>query len=196
MMLNQLKLKNNSGFTLTEIITVLGITLIITLITYDIFLVSQTSFKSGDEKLEITQNGRVFLDRVSRELRQTPEIATSLPATKTEAGFPPAAEIMFEDGHDIVDIQYLRYFLDDSLIKRQRLIYYFSSEPTTHVRHDARDAFGNLPQSTVVEERTIAEYINQLKFYGSSVTYVEVWLAKGKNRLHLYTGIWGRNIRS
>ncbi|MCX6785969.1 MAG: prepilin-type N-terminal cleavage/methylation domain-containing protein [Candidatus Komeilibacteria bacterium] len=187
--------KNQRGFTLTEVLTVLGITIIITLITYDIFLVSQQSFKKGDAALEITQNGRIFLDRLTRELRQTPEIATSLPPAKTTQGFPPAAEIMFADGHDVPDIQYLRYFLNNGMVKRQRLVYYFATEPGVYVHWNARDAFGQLPQSSVLEERDIAEYVNQIKFYGAGVTYMEIWLTKGLSTAHFYTGVWGRNTR-
>ena len=117
------KIKNQYGFTLTEIISVFGLALVITLIMYNIFLLSQDSFGVGDKHLEISQNGRVFFDRLSRELRQTPEIVTGLPATKDVIGFPPAEEIEFQDGHDIETIEYIRYYLDGNLVKRQRKKY-------------------------------------------------------------------------
>ncbi len=189
------KIKNQYGFTLTEIISVFGLALVITLIMYNIFLLSQDSFGVGDKHLEISQNGRVFFDRLSRELRQTPEIVTGLPATKDVIGFPPAEEIEFQDGHDIETIEYIRYYLDGNLVKRQRKKYYFAADPDTSVYWNVKDEFGEDPLSQILEERTIAEYINQLNFYGSSITYLEAWLAKHDVDLHLYTGVWGRNTR-
>ena len=187
--------KNESGFTLTEIISVLGLTLLLTLIIYNLFIISQKAFSAGDRQLEITQNGRIFLDRLSRELRQTEEIVTALPATKDVEGFPPATEIEFQDGHGLPDIQYLRYYVDSGQVKRLRKVYFFETEPETYVYWNAQDEFGQPPSSLVVEERLIAEYVSDLDFYGSTVTYIEVWLNKQNSDLHLYTGVWGRNTR-
>lgn len=187
--------QNNLGFTITEVISVLGITMIIMLVIYQIFLVAQKTFTVANEKLELTQNARIFLDRLSRELRQTPAIATALPATKTVEGFPAAAELMFQDGHDVPDIQYLRYFLDNGLIKRQRLVYYFASDPGTYVYYNATDEFGQPALNQVEEEKIIAEYATQILFYGDKTTYLEIFLNKGSSFEHFYTGVWGRNTR-
>src|SRR3989338_1610027 len=188
-------LRKEKGFTLTEIISVLGLTLLVTMLIYNIFLISQESFGVGDRHLEISQNGRVFLDRLSRELRQTQEIVTSLPETKDVEGFPPAEELEFQDGHNISDIQYIRYYQDNGQIKRQEKYYYFFSEPDTHVYWNSEDELGGNPESLVTEERPIAEYINGLNFYGSSITYIDVRLAKQDSLLHIFTGVWGRNPR-
>lgn len=187
--------KKNSGFTLTEIVSVIGLVLLITVMIYNLLNISQQSFTVGDRRMEVVQNARIFLDRLTRELRQTPEIATPLPATKSEVGFPPASEILFQDGHGLTDIQYLKYYLDGNLLRRQRIVYHFPSESDVYVHWNARDEFGTSPESEVLEERTIAEYISQLKFYGTSVTYIEVWVTKGGTDTHLLTGVWGRNTR-
>ena len=183
------------GFTLMEVIGVLGITIIITLIIYQTFLISQKTFAISSEHLEITQNGRIFLDRITRELRQAWAIATPLPADKNIEGFPPPTEIMFQDGHGVPDVEYIKYYLDGNQLKRQRIIYFFQTEPATHVFYDAKDDFGNSPQSQILDERTIAEYINQLILYGNTVTYIEINLSKNNSTQHFITGIWGRNIR-
>ena len=66
--------KPSAGFSVIELVIVISVTMLIFLMTYDIYLVSQKSFKIGDTRLELVQNARVVLDRLTRELRQTPEI--------------------------------------------------------------------------------------------------------------------------
>ena len=160
-----------------------------------LFLISQKTFSVSSEHLEITQNGRIFLDRITRELRQSWAIATPLPANKNVDGFPPPEEIMFQDGHGVPDVEYIRYYLDQGELKRQRIIYFFQIEPTTHVYYNAVDDFGSSPQSQILDERIIAEYINELQFYGDKLIYIETTLVKNNSTQHFITGIWGRNTR-
>jgi len=190
------KIKSKIGFTIIEVVIVISIAMLILLITYDVLLVSQKSFTMGDVRLELVQNSRVILDRLTREIRQTPEIVTSLPQTNSEIGFPPADEIQFQDGHGLEDIQYLRYYLIDSSLYRQRIVYFFSEEPATYVVWNAFDGFGQPPESTILENKIIAEYINDIDFYGSNIIYIDIWLSKHNLIEHFYTGIWGRNTRS
>lgn len=189
------KIKNHYGFTLLEVVSAIGLTIMIFVVIYNIFLSTHASLLKTDKRMELIQNGRIFLDRISRELRQTPKIATQLPESKNVEGFLPPNEIMFQDGHGVPDIQYLRYFIDEGKIMRQRLVYFFISEPGTYVDYNSTDEFGNPPQNLILEERTIAEYISQLMFYGTTLTNIEVWLTKGDSNEHLFTGVWGRNTR-
>lgn len=187
--------KNGKGFTIIELIIVISLTLVVFLIIYDVYLVSHKAFGRGDVKLELLQNGRIVLDRLTRELRQTQEIVTQLPATKIEIGFPPPNEIQFQDGHGLENIQYLKYLLIDHSLIHQRIIYYFPEEPDNYVYWNAKDEFGNPPISNTLENKVIAEYINNLAFYGNSLINVEIWLAKNNVTEHLYSGVWGRNTR-
>lgn len=190
-----MKKNNVNGFTLTEVISVIAIGLIITLAVYEVFLMSQKAFGQAEANLELTQNARIFLDRVTREIRQSDAIASSLPPTKITEGFPPASELMFQDGHDVPDIQYLRYYLDGGLVKRQRIVYFFDAEPLVYVPFNAEDEFGDPPSSQVMDEKIIAEYASELKFYGDKTTYIEIFLDKNAVSAHFYTGVWGRNTR-
>ncbi len=83
------------GFTLTEVIIVVAIFIFIIIIIYSIYILSQKSYRGGEDVAEITQNGRVVLERLAREIRQTREIATDLP----EEQLNPPSEIEFQDGH-------------------------------------------------------------------------------------------------
>ncbi|MBU1036749.1 hypothetical protein KKF32_01775 [Patescibacteria group bacterium] len=183
------------GFSFIEIVIVSALAFIILFVIYDIFLISQKANRLGDEKLELIQNGRIILDRLSRELRQTPDLVTELPSTKDEVGFPPANELQFQDGHDLEDIQYLRYYLNSQLLNRQRIVYYFFDEPETYVYWDSHDEFEDPPEFSILEEKTIAEYINNIQFYGNKVIYIDVLLNKNETNEHLFTGVWGRNTR-
>ncbi|MFA6304678.1 MAG: hypothetical protein WCV73_04790 [Patescibacteria group bacterium] len=186
--------QNCFGFTLTEVVSVLGLTVMIMVLIYNVFLISQKSFIKGDEKMEITQNARILLDRLSRELRQTQEITTALPSDKDQVGFPPAAEIMFQDGHDEQNIQYLRYYAIGALIKRQKIVYFFSAEPDNYVKWNALDQFGQPPNQSVIDEKDIAEYVSQMQFYGDNLINIDLSLIKNQSTSRFFTSIWGRNI--
>ena len=87
--------KNGAGFTLTELLLVISLLLIITSAISGINLLSQQSYRGGEAITEIAQNGRVVLERMVREIRQTKEIITELP----EEEIDPSEEIVFQDGH-------------------------------------------------------------------------------------------------
>lgn len=188
-------LSTKPGFTLVEIMTVVGITVLIFLIVYNTFLISHQSFIVGDQRLELIQNGRIILDRLTRELRQSVEIVTPLPAIKDDPAFEPPSEILFQDGHDLEIIQYLKYYVENNLLKRQRIVYYFATEPDSYVYWDTKDEFGQSPLFSVTDERVIAEYISDILYYGENITSIEVYLNKQNSNLHLLTSIWGRNKR-
>jgi type II secretory pathway pseudopilin PulG len=187
--------KSKLGFSLIETVIVLGLFVILLLVIYGTFLISNKSFYTSDRKLELAQNGRIVLDRLSRELRQSIEIITPLPATKNDPGFPPANEIQFQDGHGLTTIQYLKYYLNNQELNRQRIVYYFSEEPSNYVYWNTVNQFGQLPQSQIVEEKTIAEYCNNLLFFGDDLINIDLYLTKQNSQLHLFTTIYGRNKR-
>lgn len=105
------------------------------------------AWQTGNEINEITQNSRIAIDRLARELRQTDEIVTNL----------PDSEIEFQDGHD-ESLQYLRYYLENSLLRRQIIIYYLGDIPDIPVRYDTP---GALP--SIQKDEVIAEYISILE---------------------------------
>lgn len=89
------KSKNIKGFTLTEMIISVAIFALVLIIVYSSYSLSQRSYLEGENLAELTQNGRVILERISREIRQAKEIATELPQDRTD----PPDEIKFHDGH-------------------------------------------------------------------------------------------------
>ncbi|MFH1597638.1 MAG: hypothetical protein ABIB97_01020 [Patescibacteria group bacterium] len=179
--------------TLIEIILALFIGIMVFLAITAIYFLGQQFYRSGSDRLEIVQNGRVTLDRLTRELRQTVGITTELPGTKEEPGFPPPSEIQFQDGHQIDTIRYFRYYLDGNQFKRQIIVYYFVEGE--YVNWNATDVSGQPPSSLVQEDRLVGEYFSDLQFYGSEAIVIETSLEKNNSATNLRTEILGRNIQ-
>jgi len=88
-------LKMGAGFTLIEILISVTIFVFITVAIYSVHALSQRAYRESETAIEITQNGRVILDRMAREIRQAKAIAMEMPEEQAEA----ANEIIFQDGH-------------------------------------------------------------------------------------------------
>ncbi len=86
---------NLTGLTLIEVIISITILILILFIVYSSYTLSIQSYVEGENIAEITQNGRVILERLSREIRQAKEIVTDL----TEDRIGSLSEIKFHDGH-------------------------------------------------------------------------------------------------
>ena len=83
------------GLTLTELLVTITIFILITVIIYSTHILSQQSYREGEKAAEITQNGRVVLERVTREIRQAKEIVTELPQIPDSPDNPPPTIIIF-----------------------------------------------------------------------------------------------------
>ncbi|MFH1192022.1 MAG: hypothetical protein V1655_00960 [bacterium] len=182
--------KSESGFTLSELIITLGITVLIFSLVISAYILSQQAFRKSYFKYELNQNSRVFVDRLTREIRQTPKIITTLSEALEGAG----SEIMFQNGHTSEKISYIKYYLAGCDLKRQEICYYFS-DPATCVIWNTTDGLGNPPQENIMEN-IVAEYIESLKFYngGGNVIDVEAVFLKNGERIYNHSKISGRNL--
>ncbi|MBU4204719.1 hypothetical protein KKH26_00860, partial [Patescibacteria group bacterium] len=79
----------------TEIIIVTAIFTIIAGVIFSAIIYSQKSYALGGNVAQSIQNGRVIIERISREIRQAKKIITPLP----EERINPSGEINFQDGH-------------------------------------------------------------------------------------------------
>ena len=80
---------------MTEVIIVIAVFILIIVVVYSVYALSQNAYSKGERLAEVVQNARVILERASREIRQAREIVTELPDEKIDA----SSEIQFEDGH-------------------------------------------------------------------------------------------------
>jgi len=186
---------NKNGFSLIEVVIAISISVILFIIITTAYNISQTTYNKTDTKAEITQNGRVILDRLIRELRQTQNIVTTLPENNDDPETLPS-EIMFQDGHDTTIVRYIRYYLDNGNINRQIIRYYFDTDPTNYVRWHETDQLGNPPTMEIVndESRIIGEFVDDIEFWGNGLININLYLLKGKETTIINTSIYGRNL--
>jgi len=132
------------------------------------YVAGQKAWQKGNEINEITQNSRIAIDKLSRELRQTDEIITDL----------PSSEIEFQDGHS-EELQYLRYYLDTNLLHRQTIVYEFED---IAVRWNIPGA-----EKKIKEDQIIAGYISSMQFSDDQLIVIKI--------NDFSTKVTGRNIR-
>ncbi len=180
------------AFTLIEASVTMAILGLVLGAIYGVYNLSQKAYATAENMIEITQNGRVVFERLSREIRQATEIVTELPEEEASA----TSTIIFEDGHISEPYHYIRYFQDGSLIKREVIGFYFSGDSgETLVPWDAVPPLGQtLLVKTIQELQTIGEWVARLKFWGSGVVNIVLDLNKKENNLRLKTNIFGRNF--
>ncbi|MEK7557614.1 MAG: prepilin-type N-terminal cleavage/methylation domain-containing protein [Patescibacteria group bacterium] len=184
------KIIKKSGFTLIEIVVSISLFVAIMLITGSMFSLAQKSYNKSSDLAELTQNGRVCLDRLSRELRQSVSIITELPLTDDQS----PNQIFFQDGHDISQITYLRYYLNNNELKREHKAYFFEDAPLIYVVYNSIDQNDNPPQEIILEDYTVGEYFNQLKFWGSNdLINISLELIKNTNIFAIKTSAFVRN---
>lgn len=188
------KIIKTAGFTLAEITVTIGVFIVVILLTGSIYSLSQKSYKKSSDMAELTQNNRVFLDRLSRELRQSVNIITALPPTNNDSLNPPAEQIIFQDGHNANQITYIRYYLNGADLMREHSAYYFDTEPSTYVAYNSVDQNGQPAIFKSLENRIIGEYFNQIKFWGSNdLVNIYLKLTKNSNTFELETKAFARN---
>lgn len=188
------KIKKSTGFTLPETMVSVAIFVMVILLTGSIYSLSQTSYKKSSDLAELTQNNRVFLDRLSRELRQAVDIITTLPPTNNDPLNPPAEQIIFQDGHDLSQITYLRYYLNGADLMREHSAYYFDTDTATYVSYNSLDQNGQPATFERLEDRIIGEYFQQLKFWGASgLINIQLKLTKNTNVFEIKTSVFTRN---
>jgi len=125
---------------------------------------------------------------MAREIRQAKEVVTVLPATDSSA----PNELQIEDGHNTSQIQYIRYYIDGTNLKRQIIVYYFDTDPSTYVRWDDTDPFGG-PSQTTLEDRIIGENFSDIDFFGISDINIELVLTKQGEQIETKSIINPRN---
>lgn len=188
-------MKNGFGFTLIELLITFSVLLFVVSAVYVGFNFSQKAYRSSESGAEITQNGRVILERMAREIRQAREIATPLSEEEPGEAVSPAEGIIFEDGHIANPYYYIHYFKENNEVKREVKVFYFSGNPDVYQPWDAVPPQGQTLKEEIIESpRTIGEYVSGLKFWGSRNIKISISLEKMGKSINLKTTIFGRNL--
>lgn len=203
-----LKKYSKSALTLTELLVAIGIFLIIIVAVNSAYVLNQRAYREGEMAAELTQNGRVVLERITREIRQAKETVTEIPQVPDNPEQPPPSEIEIEDGHTPSpyeelgsDYYYIRYYLPEGSteLKRQYRVYCFDECAVCDIYfrwNDIRivDSTEENTHPCLLEETTIGEYITNLKFWGSSLINISITLSKNNKEVNLQTKVLGRNL--
>lgn len=184
-------LSSSKGFTLSEILVAIFIFLLVIRAIYSGHLLSYRSYQAGEKTAEIDQNGRVILERMSREIRQTREIINEFPDQEINA----TDSIEFEDGHATGSYHYIHYFKEGAEVKREVRAYYFSGDVDALVPWDAEPPSGQTRETKILEnQKVIGEYVKSLGFWGPKLININLILEKEDKSLKLKTKIFGRNL--
>jgi len=175
-----------AGLTLTEMLIAISIGILMVAAALSVYLISQKSYKKGVEKIELNQNARIALERISRELRQTKKVITALPLDNSDPENPPPAEIAFQD-NNYSKIRYIRYYLVNNNLNRQ-IYHYYQDNPDNWVAYDVQGATYQLD-----EDLTVANQITNLQFYGSGTITINLIAQSASNRVSLTNKVTPRN---
>jgi prepilin-type N-terminal cleavage/methylation domain-containing protein len=171
------------AFTLIELLVAIMVSSILIVITVSIFSVFRKTIAADQNAAALSQNARVSLDRMSREIRQTPDIVTEL----------PASEIEFEDGH-ADDLTYRRYYVSGTLLKMDVNQYYFASSPTIRVKWNSTGSGGVAPVKQTISTQDIAELVQGFSVGGSKPITISITTTDGKQTVTFSTHLYERNI--
>ncbi len=184
-------MNKQNGFTLIEILAVLTLFLVVILLVGSMYILAQQAYIKSSHRAELTQNARVCLDRLSRELRQSIDLVTGISSTTA------SNEILFQDGHDINQITYIRYYLNGTDLMRSHLAYHFEAptyDPDIYVLIDSIDIFSATTTEEILENRIVGEYFNNINFLGSDgLISISIKLEKSNNKLNIDSKIYIRN---
>lgn len=171
--MQNLKTKKSKSFTLLEILTVVFLGAIIIMAAYSVYLASYKSYKKNIASSELTQNARIALERMSREIRQAQDIINPLSMPPT-ADSPTQNIIVFQDGHTIFSIpspdpdcfvQYIEYTISNGNLTRTIIQYKDPAQGNLCVKYDPL----NLQLTTNrLSSEIKAEKLKTLKFWGSN----------------------------
>jgi len=180
------------AFTLVEMLTVVFLGMIIIMAAYSVYLMSYKSYNKNFENSELTQNARITMERMTREIRQASEIVTILPEVGTNPG---SSEIKFQDGHTTDQVQYITYYLSGTDVKRKISHYYFAAYPDDWVTWSAKDGNGNSPLEEIDMDEVKAQKIISLNIWNDAVITLAITASNGTNSFLFETKILARNAQ-
>lgn len=192
--------KNRRAFTLIELLVGIALSASVLIATYGVYMVSTKGFRQSTASAELTQNARISMERLSREIRQNIEILTPLPSDFT-VGTPPS-EIKFQDGHNywpgIGKIQYITYKLEGTDLHRIVSHYAFEAAPDDWVLYSTLGSDGVSIPDEIFEpgsDQIKAQNITEIQFWGTKTITINLAVSNDIQTYHFETKALGRNIQ-
>lgn len=184
--------KQQPAFSLVELLVAMLVGGILVGTTVSFYGVFRKSLAADVAIAEASQNARVVLDRLSREIRQAPAVVTDLPADLDDNSVAQPSEIEFADGH-ANDLTYKRYYLASGTLQLQIKEYYFSYSPGNRVSYDAIGNGGVAPTAAVISTQDVADYVQEIMFYGGSAITIQLTTGQLPASYKLQTSVERRN---
>lgn len=182
------------AFTLIELLVAILISSILIGTTVSVYTLFQRSMGQDQFQADVIQNARVALDRLTRELRQTPDVVTVLPDDPNDNSVQQPGAIEFEDGHNY-DLSYHRYYIVGGVLKMDEKEYYFSYQNSIRVHWNSVGNGGVAPISRVISTIDIADNVQSLTLYGSNLIQIIIETGDGSSRdYQLRTTVMARNL--
>jgi type II secretory pathway pseudopilin PulG len=153
------------GFSLLELLIALGISFFIFLIMCAILVPGIKTCRATTLSLDLTQNARVGVARIAREIRSSPKIATQLPDVPDDPSMPVSHTIMFRDGRSD-SLRYVSYYQSGDELRRRIYTYHLPGDSSTPVAFNDYDEFDQPAVPTLNEDVAIAQYVSDLQFWG------------------------------
>jgi prepilin-type N-terminal cleavage/methylation domain-containing protein len=192
--LRAMKTTSKPAFTLVELVVAISVSAILVGITASTYSLFRRQMALDQNRTLIAQNARIALDRLSRELRQTPAIVTQIPVSPSDTSVLQPGQIEFEDGH-ANDLTYRRYYIQDGILRVDIKQYYFTYDSGVRVRWNEIGAGGVTPVSNVITTHDVADQVQSIVFYRDfSVTILLTTQDGDGQSFQLRTTIHGRNI--
>ena len=185
------------SFTLVEMLTVVFLASLIIIAAYSVYLISYKAYQRNSASSELTQNARIALERMSRDIRQAIEVLTALPADP-ESSTPPSA-LKFQDGHNVWpaggQIQYIEYYLAGTDLHRKLTHYAFPANPDDWVLWSTLDGEGTSPTEYTDSDQVKAENVTSLQFWGEETITINLEVSNGTITYPFQTKVLGRNVQ-
>ena len=163
--IRQRPVRRRGGFTLIELLVALGVSFFIFFIMCAVLVPGVKACRATTFSLDLTQNARVAVARMVREIRASPQIVTQLPESPDDPAIPVSHTIMFE-GARANYTRYVSYYQSGHELRRRIYTYHLPADPNTPVAFDSYDEFDNPAVATLREDVAIAQYVGNVEIWG------------------------------
>lgn len=177
-----------SGYSIIEVLVAVAIGVLVIEAAYLFFPLGSRIAREGEVLNELSQTARIVLSRIERDIRQTPNLITNLPASQSEA----TNSIFLIDGYpedDDTDPHYIAYEYENNNILRKKIHYTDPSNPTIIVNYDFPDA------TEVVEtNEAIGEDIDFIKIWEEqNLVKIDIKLKRLEDSIRFLSSVYPRN---
>jgi Tfp pilus assembly protein PilW len=186
MIATRMQSKSRPAVSLVELLVAVIVSSILVTVTVQIYGAFRQGLVIDQARASITQNARIAMDRITRELRQSPALRTELPDNPADTTVAQPGEIEFEDGH-ANNLTYKRYFLNGTTLQMQIKEYYFSGSPSVRVHWNQTGTGGSSPTSAVISTQDVADNVGSVAFYGDTIVQIVITTTDGGNQRYVLT---------